>query len=158
MTQQDDCKQCLSGIGELRGQLLILNSSMMKIFYALIALAGASVGTKYIGTPWYIEIAMYSAIFSAIFVLLITLWKWSCLNVWEKWIRLTFVLSVTYAFCLRVYHYNTGTPFTPFEGMFKNLIDTSLAVGFVLVAWKRDAVKSKRKRRYDDKEILNVES
>jgi len=150
MTQQDDCKLCLSGIGEIRGQLNVLNGSIMKIFYALIALATASVGTKYIGTPWYVEIAMYTAISSAVFVLLVSMWKWKCLNTWEKWIRLSFVVGVAYAFCLRVYHYNAGTSFTQFEGIFRNLIDTSLAVGFVLLAWKRDSQKEKRLRRHDD--------
>ena len=151
MTQADDCKLCLSGIGELKGQFLLLNGSMMKIFYALIALAAASVGTKYIGTPWYIELSMYSAIFSAVFVLLISIWKWRCLNVWEKWIRVSFVLGVAYAFCLRVYHYNTDTDFTKIEGMVKTLLETVMAVGFILLAWRRDGNRQHDQRRHDDK-------
>ena len=150
MTQEQDCRRCLVGIGEIKTQVNMLNGSMMKIFYALIAFATASVGTKYIGTPWYIEIAMYTAISSAVFVLLISIWKWRCLNVWEKWIRISFVLSVGYAFCLRVYHYNTGTPFTQFEGMFRNLLDVCLAVGFVLLAWRRDANRYFDRRRHND--------
>jgi hypothetical protein len=82
VTMDEDCKACLSGIGRIEGHLESLNSSIMKIFYALIGLATASIGTKFIGTPWYIEIGMYTAIFSAVFVLLITVSKWKCLNVW----------------------------------------------------------------------------
>jgi hypothetical protein len=148
----EDCKQCLSGIGRLEGHLEALNGSIMKIFYALIGLATASIGTKFIGTPWYIEIGMYTAIFSAVFVLLITMSKWQCLNIWERWIRISFVLAVGYSFGLRVFHYNAGTPFTQFEGIFKNGLDTMLAFGFVMLAWRRDALKQKHRRRFNDVE------
>ena len=150
MSDQDDCKQCLNGIGRIEGQLSTLNSSIMKIFYALIALAGASVGTKFIGTPWYIELGMYSALFGGIFVFIITIWKWKCLCFAEKWIRLSFVVYVVYTFSLRVYHYNTDTPFTKVEGMFTNIIMTSLAVAFIVLAWRRDSLRRKNRRRHDD--------
>jgi len=157
MNQEYDCKACLSGIGRIEGHLAQQNrhieqqnNSQTKIFYALIALAGASLGTKVIGTPWWIEIAMYTAIFSALFVLMITIAKWRCLSFWERWIRISFVLAVTYSFGLRVYHYQAATPFTAFEGMFKSGLDSLLALGFIVLAWRRDIRRRKDKRRHDD--------
>jgi len=146
----EDCKQCLSGIGRIEGSLTSLNSSIMKIVYAMLALIGANIGTKYIGTPIHVEIAMYSAVFSGIFVLLITIAKWHCLTFWEKWIRFSFILYVFYAFGLRVHHYQTGSPFTQTEGIVTNILMVSLAWGFIILAWNRDAKMRKHKRRFND--------
>jgi len=153
MTQSDDCKHCLTGIGELKGQLMILNGSIMKIFYALIALAGASVGTKFIGTPWYIDIAMHATMFSAIFVGLITVAKRKCLSRWEKFIRVTFVTYCAYITTLRIFHYQTGTALTQNEGAIANLLITTLAIGFIGLAWRRDSQRRDGKRRYDDSKV-----
>lgn len=150
MNHEEDCKACLGGIGRIEGHLVLQNNSIMKIFYALVALAGASLGTKFIGTPWWIEIAMYTAVFSALFVLLITVSKWKCLSFWERWIRISFVAAVVYSFGLRVYHYQTATYFTALEGMFKNGLDTLLACGFIILAWRRDIRRRIDKRRHDD--------
>ena len=158
----DDCRSCLNAVGELRrdvgemkGLLTSLNDSIMKIFYALIALAGASIGTKFIGTPWYVEIAMWATMSSGLFVGLITLAKRKCLSFWEKWIRWSFVCYCFWVSGLRIYHYQVDTPLTRTEGIVSQMILTSLAVGFITLAWRRtqmrkDEIKPDRERRRNE--------
>jgi len=123
----------------------------MKIVYALIAFATASVGVKYIGTPLIVYVAIYINLTAAFFVLLISIAKWRCLNAFEIWIRLSFCLSVFYTSFLRIYHYQTGTALTQTEGVFANLLNFSLGLGFIFLAWTRDAAKEKYKRRETDR-------
>jgi len=152
-----DCKACLSGIGdlkqdngEIRAILESLNGNMMKIFFALLGIITASVGTKYIGTPIYVYVAVYMALVSATFVAGITIAKRRCLAFWEIWIRAAFCTQVFYSSALRVYHYQTQTKLTQVEGVFSNVIYLLLAVGFITLAWKRDSARKNKKRRYDD--------
>ena len=150
MTQQDDCRQCLIGIAQMDQKLTTLNNSIMRIVYALLAVVGANIGTKFIGTPWYIEIAMYSTMFGGIFVFLITVAKYRCLSFWERWIRFTFVGYTIYVTILRIYHYQTNTALTQIEGMVANAFLCTLAVGFILLAWQRDSKRIFERRRYND--------
>lgn len=152
MSDNDDCKRCLGQMGEIKGQLGLLNSSLMKIFWGLLALAGASIGTKFIGTPWHVEIAMWSTMTGGIFVLLITIAKRNCLTFWEKWIRFSFVLYCIWVSTLRIYHYQVDTPLTKSEGVVTQLLTTSLAIGFIVLAWKRDSQRNMLHRRYNDNE------
>lgn len=164
MTDGDNinhCKDCLVGIGEIQTKLTMLekaysdgwkisNANLMKILYALLGMMGAQIGTKFIGTPLHVEIAMYTLMTSSIFVLAITIAKWRCLIFWEKWIRLNFVLLCFWVTGLRIYHYQTHTDFTQTEGVITQLITTSLAIGFIVLAWQRDALRNKMRRRYSD--------
>ena len=145
-----DCRACLVAIGKVETRLQILNNNIMKIVYALLGVIGANVGTKFIGTPWYVELSMYSLMFGAVFVLGITVMKRHCLNFWEKWIRYSFVLLAFWVTILRIYHYQTDTPFTKTEGVVTQMITLSMAFGFILLAWKRDAARKLKKRRWDD--------
>ena len=106
-----NCKDCLVGIGKIETRLEILNSNIMKIVYSLLAVVGANIGTKFIGTPWYIELTIYSLMFGGIFVLLITIAKRHCLTFWESWIRYSFVTLTIWVSALRIYHYQTNTNF-----------------------------------------------
>lgn len=144
------CVECYGAIKNIDGQMTQMNSSMMKIVYALIGIIAANIGTKYIGTPWYIYTAMYATMFSATFVLLILIAKWSCFNACERLIRILFVVYALYVSILRIIHYQLGTPLTQFEGMVSNIIITSLAITFIFQAWKRDYLKRNMKRRHDD--------
>jgi hypothetical protein len=146
----EDCKQCLGGIGRIEGHLESLNNSMMKIFYALIALASASIGTKFIGTPWHVEIAMWATMTGGVFVGLITFAKRKCLSFWEIWIRVSFVIYCVWCSSLRIYHYEAETPLTQAEGVITQMLVASLSIGFITLAWKRDAKRGIYKRRYND--------
>jgi len=151
MTEENqDCRQCLVAIAKVETGMTNINGNMMKIFYALIGIIGANIGTKYIGTPWYVYTALYASMFAAIFVFCITVAKWRCLNVYSKWIRISFVISVVYSSFLRIYHYQVATPLTQIEGVVSNMINLSLAVAFISMAWKRDSKRSNKKRRHND--------
>ena len=152
----EDCKQCLSDIGDVKqivGNLQgtvdtlvsALNDSTKKTVMAMIGLIAASIGSKYIGTPWYIEIAMWFTMSGSLFVFLVTLWKRKCLGFWEKSIRFTFCGYGAYVSILRIYHYQVNTPLTQTEGMFANMLLTCLAVGFIVQSWR-----STGRRRYND--------
>jgi len=155
--KQTDCRACLTAVAEVdkglvrvETELKMLNQNTMKIVYALIAFAAASVGVKYIGTPIIVYVAVYVNLIAAFFVLLISVAKWRCLNTFEIWIRLSFCLSVFYASFLRIYHYQSGTALTQTEGVFANVLNLSLGLGFIFLAWSRDAAKKKYKRRETD--------
>ncbi len=147
---EDACKQCLMGIGRIESTLKMLNNNMMKIFFALLGVITAQIGSKYIGTPLHVEITMYSLMFGAVFVMGVTIWKWQCLNLWEKWIRISFVALCLWVTGLRIYHYQTDTAFTKNEGVITQLITISMALGFIVLAWRRDAMRRRKKRRWND--------
>ena len=146
-----DCKACYALLTKVDTKLENLNKSIMKILYALLGVIGANIGTKYIGTPLHVELAMYSLFFASIFVLTITLAKFRCLNFWEKWIRFSFVGLCFWVTGLRIYHYQTATSFTQNEGIVTQAITISMAIGFIVLAWKRDAMRKAKRRRWDDK-------
>jgi len=157
MTEETDCQACLDALqrievqhSKFNEQLRMLNGNFMKIVYAMFALIGANVGTKYIGTPILVYCGVYAAILSAIFVLLITVAKWRCLNFWERWIRLSFVSYVVWVSGLRIYSYQAGMSLTQNQGIFANMSLIILALGFIMLAWRRDSMRQKKKRRYTD--------
>jgi hypothetical protein len=153
-----DCADCFGVMNRLEGKVEALNDTvrngLMKIVYALLGLIGANTTMKYIGTPWYIEMAIYTATFSAIFVGLVTFMKRKCLSLWEKQIRIAFIANVFYVSALRIYHYQTGTQLTQLEGVAQNVLLTWLAVSFIMNAWKRDANRREKMRRWDDQNKL----
>jgi len=157
MTEENDCHACLAavakvqeGIAKVDTRLQILNSNIMKIVYALLGVIGANIGTKFIGTPWEVELTMYAYMFGAIFVLFLTIAKFRCLSFWEIEVRLAFVLLAFWVTGIRIHHYQTGAEFTMLEGQITQIISLSMAVGFIMVAWRRDALRRKKKRRWND--------
>ncbi len=165
MTEENDCHACIAavarvetGMAKIDTRLEIFNGSIMKIVYALLGVIGANIGTKFIGTPWEVELTMYAYMFGAIFVLLLTIAKFRCLSFWEVEVRLAFVSVACWVSYLRIYHYQTDTPFTMREGIITQLLSLSMAVGFIMIAWRRDALRKKRKRRWDDKQVILKEA
>jgi len=157
MEDANDCKTCIAeiskvavGIGKIETGIQVLNQNFMKIFFSLIGVITAVFGSNFIGTPWHIELIMWAYMFGATFVFLIVIAKWRCLNFWEKWIRISFITLAFWATGLRIYHYQTSTPFTQTEGMITQLISLSMAIGFIILAWKRDSLIKLKRRRYTD--------
>jgi len=147
---EQDCRQCLIGLGKIETGMKAINGNMMKIFYSLLGIIGANIGTKYIGTPIDVYVALYTALFSAIFVLCITIAKWRCLIFWEKWIRLSFVSYVVWVSGLRIYSYQADLILTQSQGRFANIFLIIMSFGFVMLAWKRDSLRKAKQRRCDD--------
>ncbi len=130
------CKDCLAVIGKLDVKIDLLNTNMMKIFFAMLGIIGANIGTKYIGTPLYIYMAIYSALFSGIFVILVTIYKRKYLSFLQVYIQTVFSLIVFYVSGLRIYHYQAGTSLTQLEGFISNILMILLAWGFIIKAWR----------------------
>jgi hypothetical protein len=149
-SEVQNCRACLVAIAKVETRIQILNNNIMKIVYALLGVIGANVGTKFIGTPWHVEVAMYSLMFGAVFVFLITFTKRKCLTFWEKWTRYNFVILCVWVTSLRIYHYQTETAFTKNEGVVTQLITLGMAFGFIMIAWSRDSMMRKKFRRWTD--------
>jgi hypothetical protein len=107
-----------------------------KIIYALIGIIGATLGMKLIGTPWYIDLAIYFTEFSTLFLILTT-WKfWKELNLAMRIVRVFAILlfatsSITQTFIYSPIDQNPPVWF-PFV---INILQTMLALAFIWSAW-----------------------
>ncbi len=161
----DDCKECIEAVnkvavtvGKIETTLEILKTVIvtqgMKMFFAMLAFATATIGSKFIGTPWYIEVTMVMTMFGAVFISGIVYKKWRCLSLWDKWARISCVLYCCWVTGLRIYHYQLDTPMTKEEGMISQLILGSMIFGWIALAWVSDANKHMRNRRESDNKDL----
>ena len=140
-TDKLPCVECKMLLAEIKTTLDIMNGNYMKLFIAMLGIIAATIGVKFIGTPWYVHAAIYSALFSTVFVAFSTLIYWRRLKFWRRWIRVIFVFIVLYVSLLRIYHYNLGTPLTQTEGFIMNILYILLCIGFVFRTWNDDGNK-----------------
>lgn len=87
MSKQDDKLYCvLKDIEINQAKVCIkldnLLNQQTKIIFALIAIIGATIGLKFVGSPLYVLIVVYVDLFVFIFVTLFALWKYDKLKGW----------------------------------------------------------------------------
>ena len=69
----------------------IMRKDYNKFIYALIAVVAAQFGMKFISTPWYIDLAVYLAELSGVFVLLHLICTWKESSIATKIMRIVVV-------------------------------------------------------------------
>uniref|UniRef100_A0A6M3KNC6 Uncharacterized protein n=1 Tax=viral metagenome TaxID=1070528 RepID=A0A6M3KNC6_9ZZZZ len=81
---------------EIKTGMALLNRHMMKMFYALIGLAGVGFGMKFVGTPFITDLMAYITLFASIFLALMTWHSWKKL-IWIG--RIQRILFISFMMC-----------------------------------------------------------
>lgn len=90
-----------------------LRQDYMKIFLAMLGIIGASIGLKFIGSPFLTITATYLAIFSSIFVVGATIYRWNHMRASVKTLRIAFIIFVLYSVGMRTVVFESGVTLPP---------------------------------------------
>ena len=149
-TGLDDVKKWTQEQGNLRGdvcnvkesqivtntKLEWVNNNYQKIIYSMLGLIAASLGLKFMGSPWWMILFTYAALFSGVFVLSSVVFEWKNLCLLNRLIRIVFSVFILFSCICRVYVFEAinGTPewYTPVVDLFFIV----LSVLLTLLVWK----------------------
>lgn len=114
-----------------------LSNRLYKIIYAILGLLGASIGLKFIGTPWYVDLLVFLSITASIFVGAYTLMNWSLMTKLQRAHRLTYFSIPAALAGLNIFLYRPSVIephiwFIPGIDIFLSIIVTS----FIIMTWK----------------------
>ncbi len=136
------CRECQKILVELQTSIshivdrMEANEKLLgKIVFALLGIIGATIGVKFIGTPWYVEVAIYSALISAIFMTGVTVWRFRYLSKGRIIIRLSYAMLVVHATGVRIYYYAKELPIPMEAGVAQNMLFVCLAIALAIDAW-----------------------
>ncbi len=116
----------LEKLSSIESKLDLMRGDYIKIMFALLAVAGASIGTKFISSPFHIIFLSWAAIFAVVFVLCSVYWAWLKLSWPRRLLRLGFCTLIGFSCLVRLFVYEWGTVSPVW---FSPLID----LGYVLV-------------------------
>ena len=117
-----------------------------KIVFALIGVVTATIGAKFIGTPWYIDLAVYFTEFSMAFLFFSTIQAWKSLTKQMKATRVIAILLLIVSSVTQTIVYAPGVEHSPiwFPPVI-NVLLSLLAVTLVWSAWSYRSMPSKHK-------------
>ena len=102
------------------------NQNLMKVVYALIGLAGASVGLKFIGSPPTTIIFGFVSFFAATYLLASTIHRWRHLKIQIKILQLVFSIFIYFSSIGRTLVFESGV--TPSPLWFGPVIDSFFTI------------------------------
>jgi uncharacterized membrane protein HdeD (DUF308 family) len=106
--------RCLTAI-EVKVDNLVKSSQ--RTIYALIGVIAATLGVKFMGSPWYSIVFTYSALFAGTFALVSTIWEWKRIPLFNKILRLSFLSLLFFSVTCRTFIFEAtlGVPdwYTP---------------------------------------------
>ena len=106
---------------------------MTKVFVGLMAVAGASIGVRFIGSPLITVISGYAVWFASAFLLGATVITWRRVDGWGRLVRLILWAFMTTSITVRTFVYHAGEEVAP--RWYPILVDVFFAViAVVLVA------------------------
>jgi len=91
-----------------------LNTNMMRIVYSLIALIGATLGLKFIGSPVITVVTGYVAFFVSTYLLSSTIGLWRRLSRHLRILRLTFSTFIYFSVVVKEVIFVPGEGLAPF--------------------------------------------
>ncbi len=122
-----------------------LNKNTQKTVFALIGVIAATIGVKFMGSPWYSILFTYTALFAGAFCLAGTIFEWKKLYPLAIVVRLLFLTFLFFSVTCRTFIFEAtqGVPswFTPIVDIFYIL----LSVFFVLSIVKHPDNKTDKK-------------
>ncbi len=129
--------------------LLMMRNDYNKIIYALIAVIAASLGLKFINTPWYVDVAVFLCELTGVFVFfhLISVWKY--LNLANRVMRIVLIVVMLFSSIVQtcVYH-PVEEPAPSWFLLVVNVLLILLAVSSLWAVWfhkpKKQAVEQSK--------------
>ena len=86
--------------------LSMMRNDYNKIIYALIGVIAASLGLKFINTPWYVDVAVFICELTGVFVFFHLISVWKTLNLANRILRILLVVIMLFSSVVQtiVYH------------------------------------------------------
>jgi hypothetical protein len=114
LENQEKIIKCLTAI-EIKVDNVGKNNQ--KTIYALLGIIAATIGVKFMGSPWYSIAFTYTALFAGMFTLSSVIWEWKHIAWIKRILRLTFLSFLFFSVSVRTFVFEAinGTPlwFTP---------------------------------------------
>lgn len=114
-----------------------LSNRLYKIIYAVLGLLGASIGLKFVGTPWYVDMFVFASLTAAIFVMAFTITNWKCMTKLQRFFRVSFGMFTIFSSAVHICIYQPGVEASP--TWFAPTIDvflTLLCILFIITTWR----------------------
>jgi hypothetical protein len=129
----------------------IMRKDYNKIIYALIAILAASLGLKFVNTPWYIDAGVYLCEAGGVFVLLLLLSSWKELNLANRSMRIVLVAIMLFSSIVQTIVYSPGSEPSPkwFSPIISGLL-ILLAITSSWAVWRHKPAKSKEACKLPD--------
>jgi len=112
-----------------------LNKNTQKTVFALIGVIAATIGVKFMGSPWYSILFTYVALFAGAFCLAATIIEWKKLYASTIAVRLGFMIFLFFSVGCRtfVFEATQGVPdwYTPVVDLFYVLLSVLLIISMV---------------------------
>ncbi len=126
----------------MNSTLSIMRTDYTKIIFALIAVVAASLGLKFINTPWYVDVAVYLCELSGTFVLFQLISVWKRINLANKVLRIVLVAIMIFSSVVQtcVYH-PVEEPAPSWFLLVINLMLIVLAICSLWAVWKKPEPK-----------------
>jgi len=119
-----------------------------KIIYALMGMVAATIGIKFIGTPWYIDLSTFFTLGAGVFLLGVLIGQWKSFSINQRITRIIISLFMLFVAITQIFVYRIGDEIPPewFPPM-THLFFVAIAVCITISTWKmRLSPKDKNKK------------
>lgn len=100
-------KDCLDTVKKDFRDLLV------KVVYAIVAIALASFGLKFIGTPFIVDLSTYLALIAGVFLTGFVATYWKQFTLIQKLIRASFALFMVFSAAVKIWVFHPGVTSAP---------------------------------------------
>jgi len=140
------CVDCIRILEKLDTTLTLLRGDVMKIVYALLGLVAANFGLKYLGTPWYLYLAVGSSIVASVFLLCATIFSWKSINKVWKMIGITIAIRLAGVSIIRIVCYSQDIPIYRWAGVPVQVMDAFICVLLIIMFWHNGRWNGRERR------------
>ena len=129
----------------------IMRKDYNKIIYALIGIVAASLGLKFVNTPWYIDAAIYVCELVGVFVTFHLISIWKDLNLSNRVMRIVLISIMLFSSVVQTLVYRPGhDPSPQWFSPIINILLILLGVTSMWAVWKHKPAKSKEACKLPD--------
>jgi len=140
--EPERCHDLLSSINDnivtLKANSAMVEKSLLKIVYGMLGLIAASVGSKYIGTPFHTHLAIYATWFVGVFLLAALIGNWKKMEWTVRFVMGSFAGHLLFSAVCRTFVFEAG--YEPAPMWYPKLIDmwyVVVSASLFLMVWKK---------------------
>lgn len=134
-----DPVSCQQLLYEIHAEMRIMQQHFMKLFYGMLGMIAATMGVKFLGTPWYVHIGGYVVWFTGVFLLSITIGYWQKIRTRQKILSLELSAMMLFSMFVRTFMYEVGKEPPPvYLGIGINFFYVLIAVTLVIISYRNN--------------------